>query len=60
MVWFQVFVRRLMHVMRLLGHKNIAKTLIYTRLVEFEGDEYNSAVANSVEEARASDDFNNY
>ena len=46
--------------MRLLGHKNIANTLIYTQLVEFEGDEYNSAVANSVEEARASDDFNNY
>lgn len=38
--------------MRLLGHKNIANTLIYTQLVEFEGDEYNSAVANSVEEAK--------
>ena len=46
--------------MRLLGHKNIANTLIYTQLVELEGDEYNSAVANSVGEARASDDFNNY
>jgi hypothetical protein len=45
--------------MRFLGHKNIANTLIYTQLVELEGDEYNSAVANSVEEARASDDFNN-
>jgi len=38
--------------MRLLGHKNIANTLIYTQLVEFESDEYCSAVASSVEEAK--------
>ena len=28
------------HVMRLLGHKSIANTLIYTQLVESESDEY--------------------
>ena len=38
--------------MRLLGHKNIADTLIYTQLVEFESDEYCSAVANEVDEAK--------
>jgi hypothetical protein len=38
--------------MRLLGHKNIANTLIYTQLVEFESDEYCSAVANNVDEAK--------
>jgi hypothetical protein len=38
--------------MRLLGHKNIANTLIYTQLVEFERDEYCSAVANNVDEAK--------
>jgi hypothetical protein len=38
--------------MKLLGHKNIANTLIYTQLVEFEGDEYCSVVASNVEEAK--------
>jgi hypothetical protein len=42
----------ILYVMKLLGHKNIANTLIYTQLVEFEGDEYYSAVANNVEEAK--------
>jgi hypothetical protein len=42
----------ILYVMKLLGHKNIASTLIYTQLVEFEGDEYCSAVASSVEEAK--------
>jgi integrase len=42
----------ILHVMRLLGHKNIANTLIYTQLVEFESDEYCSAVANNVNEAK--------
>lgn len=37
---------------KLLGHKNIANTLIYTQLVEFEGDGHCSAVASSVEEAK--------
>jgi hypothetical protein len=39
-------------VTRLLGHRNIANTLIYTQLVEFESDEYCSAVANNVDEAK--------
>jgi hypothetical protein len=39
--------------MRFLGHKNIAKTLIYTQLAEFEGDDkYCSAIAHNVEEAQ--------
>jgi integrase len=42
----------ILYVMKLLGHKNIANTLIYTQLVEFEGDEYCSAIANNVEEAQ--------
>jgi integrase len=42
----------ILYVMKLLGHKNIANTLIYTQLVEFEGDEYCSAVASGLEEAK--------
>ena len=42
----------ILYVMKLLGHKNIANTLIYTQLVEFEGDEYCSAVASNVDEAK--------
>jgi integrase len=43
----------ILKVMRLLGHKNIANTLIYTQLVEFEDDDkYCTAVANNVQEAR--------
>ena len=42
----------ILYVMKLLGHKNIANTLIYTQLVEFEGDEYSSAIASNVEEAK--------
>ena len=39
--------------MRFLGHKNIAKTLIYTQLAEFEDDDkYCSAIAHNVEEAQ--------
>ena len=43
----------ILYVMRLLGHKNIANTLIYTQLVEFEEDDkYCTAIADNVEEAR--------
>jgi len=42
----------MLHVMDLLGHRNIESTLVYTHLIDFEGDEYHSAVAKSVEEAR--------
>lgn len=42
----------ILHVMNLLGHRNIESTLIYTQLISFESDEYHSAVANVVEEVR--------
>jgi integrase len=42
----------ILHVMQLLGHKNIRNTLVYTHLVNFEGDEYVCKVARTVEEAR--------
>ena len=40
-----------MHVMKSLGHENIANTLIYTQPVEFESDEFCS-VASNVDEAK--------
>jgi hypothetical protein len=42
----------LLHVMKVLGHKNIQNTLLYTQLVSFENDDYYSATAESVEEAQ--------
>lgn len=43
----------ILYVMKLLGHKNIANTLIYTQLVEFEEDDkYCSAIAHNMEEAQ--------
>ncbi len=42
----------ILYVMKLLGHKSISNTLVYTQLVEFGGDEYCSAVAGSVGEAK--------
>ena len=44
--------RDILHVMNLLGHRNIENTLIYTQLISYESDEYHSAVAKSVDEAR--------
>jgi 2-keto-3-deoxy-L-rhamnonate aldolase RhmA len=39
--------------MKLLGHKNINNTLIYTQLVEFEeNDKYCTAVAKTIEDAQ--------
>ena len=39
--------------MKLLGHRSIAITMLYTQLVEFEEDDkYCTATADSVEEAR--------
>lgn len=40
--------------MKLLCHKNIANTLLYTQLVEFENDEFHSAIAKTTEEAQHS------
>jgi integrase len=42
----------ILHVMRLLGHKNIKNTLVYTHLVDFGGDEYVCKVARGVDEAK--------
>lgn len=42
----------ILHVMQLLGHRNIKSTLVYTQLVNFESDDYHSATAGTVEEAR--------
>jgi integrase len=42
----------ILHVMHLLGHKNIKNTLIYTQLVTFEDDEYICKAAENVKEAK--------
>lgn len=42
----------ILHVMKILGHKNIKNTLIYTQLIDVEGDEYVSKVAWTMEEAQ--------
>jgi hypothetical protein len=44
--------RDILRVMKLLGHRSIDNTLVYTQLVEFENDDYRSAVANNVDEAK--------
>jgi len=41
----------ILHVMKLLGHRNIKNTLIYTQLVDFGNDEYVCKAAETVEEA---------
>ena len=45
-------IKDILHVMELLGHKSIQNTLLYTQLVNFEADEYHSAVVATIEEAR--------
>jgi len=42
----------ILHVMKMLGHRNINNTLLYTQLVNFESDDFHSAVAEDTEEAR--------
>ena len=41
----------ILHVMQMLGHKNIRNTLIYTQLVDVKSDEYHSSTAKTAEEA---------
>lgn len=41
----------ILYVMRLLGHKNIKNTLVYTQLIEFKEDEFVCKVAKTVQEA---------
>ena len=42
----------ILHVMQTLGHRGIKTTLIYTQLIQFETDEFHSAVAKKIGEAR--------
>ena len=40
----------ILHVMKLLGHKSINSTLLYTQLIDFGGDEYDVNVAEKKQE----------
>jgi len=42
----------ILHVMQMLGHKNIMSTLKYTQLIDFKGDDYTSKATKNSEEAR--------
>lgn len=44
--------KNFLHIMRILGHRNIQNTLVYTHLVDFGSDEYVCKVAKTVEEAK--------
>jgi integrase len=43
----------ILHVMRVLGHKSIRNTLVYTHLVNFDNDEFICKVAGTVQDAKA-------
>ena len=40
----------ILHVKKLLGHKNIQNTLVYTHLINFESEEFVCKVAKTLEE----------
>jgi len=42
--------RDILHVMQMLGHRNINNTLVYTRLIDFKEDDYIARIAHSEEE----------
>lgn len=42
----------ILHVMQMLGHRNIQNTLLCTQFITFESDEYHSATATTVQEAQ--------
>src|SRR4030067_2598350 len=44
--------RDILYVMKMLGHRNIQNTLLYTQLINFENDEYHSATAKTVQDAQ--------
>ena len=41
----------ILHVKRVLGHKNIKNTLVYTHLIDFKAEEYITKIAKDAEEA---------
>jgi len=45
--------RDIVHVQRILGHRNIGNTLRYVRLIDFSSDDFICKVATTVEEAQA-------
>ena len=46
------YTRDILLVQKLLGHKHIQNTMIYTQLVHFEGNEFDVTTAINVEEAK--------
>jgi len=46
------YTRNILLVQKLLGHKSITSTMKYTQLVQFKDDEFDVAVATTVEEAK--------
>jgi integrase/recombinase XerD len=44
--------RDILYTQKMLGHRNLKSTLRYVQLINFEDDDYTSAVARSVEEVR--------
>ena len=42
----------ILHVMKMLGHRNIQNTLLYTQLISFESDDFHSATATTVKDAQ--------
>ncbi len=42
--------RDILHVMQMLGHRNINNTLVYTRLIDFKDDDYVARIAHSEQE----------
>ena len=42
--------RDILHVMQMLGHRNINNTLVYTRLIDFKEDDYVARIAHSEQE----------
>lgn len=42
--------KNILHVQERLGHRSITSTMVYTHLVNFESDEYNTATSKSLKE----------
>jgi len=45
--------RDLLYLQRILSHKSITTTILYTQLIDWQSDEYTSAVAQNLDEARS-------